>query len=94
MADKIIEAKYEAMINALNQFAVKVGSLADEMDGKSVEAASVLSDEDVAAPQICRNIRESVKKYMYACKDAINIAKAMQEELDEARKEYEIWNED
>lgn len=94
MAERVNEAKYESMIAALQRFAANVSTLAEEMGACASTASSALSDEDEAVPEICRMIKSSELKYMKACKEALNIASAMQEELDEQRRERDVWTGD
>lgn len=94
MADRIDEAKYAAMIDALQRFAANVSSLAEQMESEAATVNAALGDEDEAIGEINRQLRASELKYMHACKQALNIASSMQEELDEARKERQVWQGD
>lgn len=94
MAQRVDEAKYEAMISALYTFASKVYIAASEMQTLASVCAQALSDEDKAVGEIYARIRDCQLKYAEATTEARNIAAAMQEELDEQRKEDQIWDSD
>ena len=90
---KIDEAKYEEMIAALKSFALNVSNAASSMKSVVSNCATALGSEDNAVPEITKSVNLSVKQYLMACKEALRIAKLMQDELDEQRKEDKVWNE-
>lgn len=92
MAQRVDEAKYEAMIAALYKFASSVYTSASEMQSLASVCAQALSEEDKAVGEIYKKIKECQLKYAEATEQAKSIAAAMQEELDEQRKENEVWN--
>lgn len=94
MAQRVDEAKYEAMISALNTFASSVKSASSEMQTHAYGCAQVLSEEDKAVNEIYAKIKDCQLKYAAACTQAQKIAQAMQEELDEQRKEDRVWSSD
>ena len=94
MADKINEQKYEAMISALQTFASTVSTKASEMQSLAAVCRSALGDNDEGSAEIYKKISECQVKYGDAATEALNIASEMQEELDEQRKEREIWDSD
>ena len=94
MAQKVDEAKYGAMIDALKAFASAVSSAVDEMDSIVNECVQNLSQEDEAVGQISSRIKGCEKKYLECCKQALTIAQEMQQELEAQQKEREIWSED
>lgn len=94
MAQRVDEAKYEAMISALYTFASNVYTATSEMQSLASVCAQALNDEDKAVGEIYAKIRDCQLKYAEATTKARSIAAAMQEELDEQRKEDQIWNSD
>lgn len=92
MAQRVDEAKYEAMIAALYKFASNVYTSASEMQSLASVCAQALSEEDNAVGEIYKKIKECQLKYAESTEQAKSIAAAMQEELDEQRKEDEVWN--
>ena len=94
MAQRVDEAKYEAMISALYAFASNVYNAASEMQSLASVCAQELSEEDKAVGEIYTRIRDCQLKYAEATAKAKSIAAAMQEELDEQRKEDQIWDSD
>ena len=91
---RIDEAKYEAMISALYRFASQVYVSASEMQTLASVCTQALGEEDKAAPEIYAKIRDCQLKYAEATNQAKAIAAAMQEELDEQRKEDQVWSND
>lgn len=91
---RIDEAKYEAMISALYRFASQVYVSASEMQTLASVCTQALGEEDKAVPEIYAKIRDCQLKYAEATNQAKAIAAAMQEELDEQRKEDQVWSND
>lgn len=91
---RVDEAKYEAMIEALNTFANQVSSAVAEMESIAATSVNAIGAEDAAVGPINEQIRKSREKYDLAVQEAGRIAAAMQEELDEQRKEREVWDGD
>lgn len=94
MAQRVDEAKYEAMIAALYKFASNVYTTASEMQTVANQAQSALGDEDKAVGEIYKRIKDCQLKYAAATEQAKAIASAMQEELEEQRKENQVWESD
>ena len=94
MAQRVDEAKYEAMISALDAFASNVYTAASEMQSLTSVCAQALSEEDKAVGEIYTKIKDCQLKYAEATNQAKSIAAAMQEELDEQRKEDQVWSSD
>lgn len=94
MAQRVDEAKYEAMITALYTFATNVYNTASEMQSLATVCTQVLSAEDKAVGEIQTKINDCQVKYADATEKAKKIAAAMQEELDEQRKEDQVWSGD
>lgn len=94
MAQKVDEAKYEAMISALYSFASNVYNAASEMQSLASVCAQALSEEDKAVGEIYTKIRDCQLKYAEATNQAKSIAAAMQEELDAQRQENSVWSSD
>ena len=94
MADRVNEAKYEAMIEALNTFANIVYTKSSEMQTIANVCQSALGDNDEGSAEIYKKISECQAKYGDAAKDAVDIAAAMQEELDAQRAERDVWESD
>ena len=94
MASIVNEAKYEAMISALNKFASTVYTKSSEMQSLATVCRSALGDTDEGSAEIYKKISECQVKYADAAKEARDIAAQMQEELDEQRKEREVWAND
>ena len=93
MAQRIDEAKYEAMISALYAFASNVYNAASEMQTLASVCVQAIGDEDKAVASIYAQIKESQLKYEEATSQARSIADKMQEELEEQRREDQIWSE-
>ena len=94
MAQRVDEAKYEAMISALYTFASNVYSAASEMQSLASVCAQALGEEDKAVGEIYTKIKDCQLKYAEATNEAKSIAAEMQEELDEQRKEDQVWSSD
>ena len=94
MVQKVDEAKYGAMIDALKAFAAAVSSAVAEMDAIVCDCAQNLSQEDEATGEISMRIRVCEKAYLECCQQALTIAQDMQQELEAQQKERDIWSED
>ena len=94
MAQRVDEQKYETMIAALQMFAGNVYTAASEMQTLAYTCVQAIGDEDKAVPEIYQKVKDAQLKYAEATNQAKSIASAMQEELDEIRKEKEVWNSD
>ena len=94
MAQKVDEAKYEAMISALYTFANNVSTASSEMQSIAAVCVQALSEEDEAVGEIYSRIQDCQQKYEIACTQAKSIAAAMQEELDAQREERQTWSSD
>ena len=89
---RVNEAKYNQMISALYTFAGNVYTSASELQTLASVCVSAIGEEDSAVPKIYNDIKACQLKYMEAVEQAKKIAAAMQEELDEQKKEEAIWN--
>lgn len=94
MAQRVDEAKYESMITALGIFAQNVYNASTEMQALAGVCVQAIGEEDKAVAEIYKQVKECQEKYAEACAQAKDIATAMQEELDEQRKEDEVWSSD
>lgn len=94
MASKIDEPRYEAMIAALGVFSSSVATAASELQTLASTCVQAIGDDDKAAPEIYKRIKDSQEKYADAAGQAKDIAAKMQQELDDSRKEDGIWNSD
>lgn len=94
MAQRVSEEKYDAMISALYTFASNVYIAASELQTLASVCTQALGEGDKAVDEIYKKIKDCQLKYAEATTQAKSIAAAMQEELDEQRKEDEIWNSD
>ncbi len=94
MADRIDEGKYKAMIWALETFASKVSTASTELQSLAGTCAQSLSEEDKAIAPIYQQVRKCQEKYGEAATEARRIAGLMQGELEEQRKEDQVWAED
>lgn len=89
---RIDEKKYEDMIQELNSFHSTVINSSEEMLSTVETCAQGLGDDDPAATASLRDIKKSALHYKKAALKAKKIADAMTEELEEQRKEREVWN--
>lgn len=94
MAQRVDEARYEAMISTLYRFASNVYSASSEMQSLASVCAQTLGDEDSAVGEIYKKIRDSQLKYADATTQAKAIAEAMRAELDEIKAEQAVWSND
>lgn len=92
MADRINEQNYESMISTLKQYASRIHSEVETMQGIGNACIQAIGDEDEAVGKIVSDLRSCERKYLEAAKQALSIANTMQEELDAQRREREIWN--
>lgn len=92
MASNINEAAYETMIGALNSFASKITELAGNLGAASDLCRSALSDDDAAIEPLCEKVKVSKGKYEACAATAKSIAGSMAEELEEARRERQVWS--
>lgn len=91
MANRVSEQNYENMIEALVGAAHKIYGCAEQMMGYANTCASALGDGDEAIPKILENVTTAQQGYSECAASAMQIAQAMQEELDEMRKERDVW---
>ena len=94
MANRVIEANYNAMISALYAFASNVYILLSDMQTTTYMCTQALSEEDNAVGEIYPKIKDCTLKYAEATDKAKKVAESMQLELDEMKKEAEIWSSD
>ena len=94
MADRVVRANYENMIEALTGCAQKIYDDAAELLNQANVCASALGDSDNAVPQILQKVTECQQRYAECAGVAMDIANAMQEELEEVRKEEAVWESD
>lgn len=89
---RIDEQKYSEMIEALNSFSSSVNQSSSEMQSLVQTCAQGLGDDDPAAQASLRNIQKSVLHYQKAALQAQKIAKDMSDELEEQRRENQVWS--
>lgn len=94
MAERVIVANYENMIGALSSCAQKIYDDATELLNQANICASALGDSDSAVPQILQKTTECQQKYAECAATAMNIARAMQEELEQISQEAQVWGSD
>lgn len=92
MAERVIVANYENMISALQTAARTIYDDAAELLNEANICASALGESDNAVPEIIQKVTECQQKYAECAAVAMDIAQAMQEELDEIMKEREVWD--
>ena len=93
MADWINEAKYTAMMDELQKFSKLLYKLCEGMDvaGRRVET---VFNEDSSKEEIMKTVRGWKLIYGSFAMRADEICKLMQQELDGAKRERDIWNND
>ena len=94
MAERVRVENYENMIEALSGCAQKIYDDAAELLNQANICASALGDSDNAVPQILQKVTECQQKYAECAGQAMDIAGAMQEELEEMAKENDVWESD
>lgn len=94
MADRVVEANYENMIEALSNCAKDIYDDAAELLNQANVCASALGDSDSAVPVILEKVTGCQQKYAECAAAAMDIANAMQTELEEIRKEKDVWESD
>lgn len=94
MADRVNKVNYENMIEALSGCAQKIYNDAAELLNQANVCASALGDSDNAVPQILQRVMECQQKYAECAEVAMDIARAMQEELEKMAKEDQVWESD
>ena len=91
---QINETCYENMMAALYAFASKIYTKSSEMQTLAYECTNALGEDDSGAKEAYKKIALCQQKYAEAAQEAKNIAAALQEELDNQKKEKEIWTEE
>lgn len=94
MAERIRESNYQAMLEALYNFAGRAGSLASNMQTLALVASSALEDEDTAVPAIYKLVRDCTVKYSDLTDQALKIASGISKELEMAKQENTVWSDD
>ena len=94
MAERIRESNYQAMLEALYNFAGRAGSLASNMQTLALVASSALEDEDTAVPAIYKLVRDCTVKYSELTDQALKIASSISKELEIAKQESSAWSDD
>lgn len=94
MADRMIRANYQNMIDALTTFATRTYTVSSEMQTSANVCRTALGDGDDAIQAIYKQIQDAQLKYAELAQTARNIANAMQRELDTAGQEQKVWSED
>lgn len=94
MADRVDIQSYENMISALTSGAQKIYEGAAQLMGYAQTCQSALGDEDKAIPEIVGRVSTCQAKYAECSGIAMDIAKAMQEELEEMMQEDQVWSGD
>jgi len=94
MADRVIEANYENMINALQNASKAIYDDAAQLLMYASTCANALGERDTGAANILSNVQNAQRSYAECSAEAMNIAAAMQEELEEIQKEKDVWADD
>jgi len=94
MANRVIEANYENMITALQTSAKEIYNDATQLLTYASTCASALGEGDTGAANILANVQKAQQSYAECSAEAMNIAAAMQEELEEMQKERDVWADD
>lgn len=94
MADRVVRVNYENMIEALSGCARKIYDDAAELLNQANVCASALGDSDNAVPQILQRVTECQQSYAECAATAMDIAKAMQEEVEAMAREDDVWESD
>lgn len=94
MAERVVVANYENMIESLSNCARKIYDDAAELFSQANICASALGDSDSAVPQIIQKATECQQKYAECAATAMDIARAMQEELEQISQEAQVWESD
>ena len=89
---RIDEKCYENMMTALYTFANVVYTKTSEMQTLAYTCTNVLGEEDSGTKEIYKKVSATQIKYAEAAKEARDIAAALQEELEDQKKEDQIWN--
>lgn len=94
MAERMREANYQAMLEALYNFAGRATTLASNMQTLALVASSALEDEDTAVPAIYKQVRDCSVKYSDLATQALKIASGISKELEIAKQENAVWVDD
>lgn len=91
MADRVVQANYENMIEALSNCAKAIYDDAAELLNQANICAGALGDSDSAVPEILEKVTGCQQKYAECAAAAMDIANAMQEELEQMAEEKAVW---
>ena len=91
MADRVNEAKYNAMIESLAKFSSAIKLHQSELQTLSLTATSILG-EDSANSQIYKSIKDCTLAYAELAKEADRIRGLLAQELTSAKEEEKVWN--
>lgn len=94
MAERIKEANYLAMLEALYNFHGRVTTLASSMQTLALVSKSALEAEDSAVIDIYKNINACTTKYSNLANEAMKLARDIRNELEEAKRERSVWSDD
>lgn len=94
MAERIVEQNYKNMIDALGTFGSAVSVIQSELESIATLAQSELGEGDSDIESIAKQVKSCCLKYAELSNQAIEIANAMQEELDEYIKDRRSVDED
>lgn len=92
MAERVVVANYENMIQALKTCANDITIHADELLQEATVCASALGDSDEAVPVILESVNSCKTRYEECAQTALQIAAMMREELDHIMTEKEVWS--
>lgn len=94
MADRVVAANYENMIEALSGCAKNIYDDAAELLNQANICVSALGDSDSAAPVILEKVAGCQQKYAECAAAAMDIVKDLQKDLEEMAKEKDVWESD
>jgi len=94
MADRVVQSNYESMMSALQTFANGINEETDELRSITNVCATGLGDSDAAVKGMVTNINEIEKNLLKCAKQALTIAKEMNEELEAILEEQKVWDQE
>ena len=94
MAERISEPNYQAMMEALYNFAGRVSTLSSNMQTLALVAKSALEEEDNAVLDIYKSVSTCTTKYLNLVKEAQRLAGDIRNELEKAKRERDVWSDD
>lgn len=94
MNERVDEACYYNMIEELRGFVKDMHDNGTQMRDAIKSCTSILGDQDEGTNYILTSARDFLEKYLNIAINAKAIADAMESELEDQRKEREIWSSD